>query len=401
MTAPCATVAEAALHGVRVLALEQAAAGPFATHLLADMGAEVIKVERPGGDVIRGWDSVVDGLSTGFVWLNRNKKSVVVDASLPRGREVLRRLAAESDAVVSNLGPGVAGRLGVDYEDLAPEHPELIYCNVSGFGVTGPWRERKAYDLLMQAETGILATTGYPDAPAKVGVPIADLAAGLYAALGVLLALRQRERTGRGQLVDISMFEAMLEWLGYFPHHCWHGREVPGRVGMRHHFIVPYGPYRAGDGRYVVLAVASAEDWRRFCDVLERPDLVRDPLFAEIEDRLTNRVALEELVEEELGRRDAADWMKRLEEAGLQSGSVRSIPEVLAHPQVEARGAVRMVASPVGEIPTIESPLRLSESPVAAGSIPGLGEHTDAVLGALGYDDSELASLRREGAIQG
>jgi crotonobetainyl-CoA:carnitine CoA-transferase CaiB-like acyl-CoA transferase len=384
-----------------VLALEQAAAGPFATHLLADMGAEVIKVERPGGDVIRGWDSVVDGLSTGFVWLNRNKKSVVVDASLPRGREVLRRLAAESDAVVSNLGPGVAGRLGVDYETLAPEHPELIYCNVSGFGVTGPWRERKAYDLLMQAETGILATTGYPDAPAKVGVPIADLAAGLYAALGVLLALRQRERTGRGQLVDISMFEAMLEWLGYFPHHCWHGREVPGRAGMRHHFIVPYGPYRAGDGRHVVLAVASAEDWRRFCDVLERPDLVHDPHFAEIEDRLTNRAALEELVEEELGRRDAADWMKRLDEAGLQSGSVRSIPEVLAHPQVEARGAVRTVASPVGDIPTIESPLRLSESPVAPGAIPGLGEHTDAVLGALGYDDSELASLRREGAIQG
>jgi crotonobetainyl-CoA:carnitine CoA-transferase CaiB-like acyl-CoA transferase len=394
-------VTEGALAGVRVLGLEQAAAGPFATHLLADMGAEVIKVERPGGDVIRGWDSVVDGLSTGFVWLNRNKKSVVVDASLPQGREVLRRLAAASDAVVSNLGPGVADRLGVGYEELAAEHPELVYCNVSGFGASGPWRDRKAYDLLMQAETGILATTGYPDAPAKVGVPIADLAAGLYAALGVVLALRERDRTGRGQLVDISMFEAMLEWLGYFPHHCWHGREAPSRVGMRHHSIVPYGPYRAGDGRYVVLAVASAEDWRRFCEVLERPDLVDDPRFAGIEDRRANRAELEELVERELGRRDSVEWMTRLDAVGLQSGSVRSIPEVLEHPQVEARGAVRSVPSPVGEIPTIESPLRLSESGVATGAIPGLGEHTDAVLAELGFDDSELASLRREGAIAG
>src|SRR5579884_255827 len=252
------SVAEPVLSGVTVLAFEQAAAGPFATHILADMGAEVIKIERPGsGDVVRGWDRAVGGLSSGYVWLSRRKRSVTVDAKHPDGRAVLRRLADRADVFLTNFAPGVADGLGLGYEELERSNPRLIYCALTGYGLSGPYRDAKAYDLLIQGEAGLLATTGYPDAPAKVGISISDIAAGMYAALGIVLALYQRDRTGRGQLVDISMFDSILSWLGYFPHHYWHQGEEAGRAGMRHHYIVPYGPYLARDGRYVNVAVAS------------------------------------------------------------------------------------------------------------------------------------------------
>lgn len=391
-----------ALRGVRVLAFEQAAAGPFGTHLLADMGAEVIKVERPGrGDVIRGWDAAVRGLSSGYVWLNRAKRSIAVDVKTPSGRAILRRLALQSDVFLSNFGPGVPDRLGLGYDELSREHPRLIYCVVSGYGLSGPYRDQKAYDLLIQGESGLIATTGYPDAPAKVSLAISDIAAGMYAALGIVLALYQRDRTGRGQLLDVSMFEAMLEWLGYFPHHYWHLGVEPERVGMRHHYVVPYGPYLARDGKYVNVAVASQEHWQVFCrEVLERPDLLDDPRFATNVARQANRAVLERLIEQLFLERDSEAWFARLERADLPYGRVRGIAEVLAHPQVAARRLVREIDSPVGRIPTIESALRLSDSPVAEGPLPTLGGDTEAVLLEAGYTRQEIEAFRREGAIE-
>jgi crotonobetainyl-CoA:carnitine CoA-transferase CaiB-like acyl-CoA transferase len=392
---------EPALSRIRILAFELAAAGPFATHLLADMGAEVIKIERPGtGDTIRAWDSAVHGLSSGFVWLNRRKRSVAIDVSTPAGQEVMCRLAARSDVFLTNFGPGVAERMGLGYEELSRINPRLVYCALTGYGLDGPYREEKAFDLLIQGEAGIITSTGYPDAPAKVSVPISDLTAGMYAALGIMIALYQRERTGRGQLIDVSMFESVLSWLGYFPQHYWHQGEEPERVGMRHHFMVPYGPYLAKDGKYVNVACATGRNWEVFCEqVIERPELLADPRFASTTLRRTHRVDLERIVEEEFRTRNAADWLGRLRAARVPCGEVRGMAEVLAHPQVAARRLIRVIDSPVGPLPTIEAAFRLSDSPVATGPLPDLGGDTDAVLRDVGYSDEELAELRSAGVI--
>jgi itaconate CoA-transferase len=392
---------EPALSRIRILAFELAAAGPFATHLLADMGAEVIKIERPGaGDTIRTWDSAVRGLSSGFVWLNRRKRSVTVDVSTPAGREIMCRLAARSDVFLTNFGPGVAERLGLGYDELSRLNPRLVYCALTGYGLDGPYRDEKAFDLLIQGEAGIITSTGYPDAPAKVSVPISDLTAGMYAALGIMIALYQRERTGRGQLVDVSMFESVLSWLGYFPQHYWHQGEEPERVGMRHHFMVPYGPYLAKDGKYVNVACASGRNWEVFCErVIERPDLLADPRFASTTLRRTHRAVLEPIVEEVFRTRDAGDWLGRLRAARVPCGEVRGMAEVLAHPQVAARRLIRVIDSPVGPLPTIEAAFRLSDSPVATGPLPDLGGDTDAVLRDIGYSDEQLAELRNAGVI--
>src|SRR6059036_3403679 len=251
-----------ALSGIRVLALEVSVAGPHCTKILSDMGAEVIKIEKPGtGDLIRTWDSAVRGLSSGYVWLNGNKRSFTIYIKKTAGLEAVRRLAERVDVVLENFAPGVAARMGLGAAELCARNPRLIYCSVSGYGHDGPYRDVKAYDLLIQGKAGIIATTGYPDKPAKVGVPITDLASSMYALAGILMALYQRERTGRGQVIDVSMFESAVSWLAYFPHHYWHRGEEPERVGMRHHYISPYGPYLAADGVYVSLAGSTAHDW--------------------------------------------------------------------------------------------------------------------------------------------
>ncbi len=390
-----------ALAGVRVVAFELAAAGPFCSHLLAEMGAEVIKIERPGsGDVIREWDTAVRGLSSGYVWLSPGKRSVTLDVKKPEGRVILRRLAEGADVFLQNFAPGVAEGLGVGYADLAAANPRLVYCALSGYGQDGPYRDVKAFDLLIQGEAGILATTGYPDAPAKVGVPLADIAAGMYAALGIVLALYQREHTGRGQMVDVAMFEAILSWLGYFPHHYWHQGEEPERVGMRHHYVTPYGPYLAGDGQYVNLVVASTRDWETFCrQVIERPDLLDDPRFATVPARRAHRADLERTIEAIIASADHTHWLERLRAAGLPHGEVRGMAQVLAHPQVAARRMIREVDSPVGRVPVVGSALRLSDSPAQHGRIPALGEDTAAVLADLGYDAAAIARLRADGVI--
>jgi itaconate CoA-transferase len=390
-----------ALDGVKILAFEQVLSGPFATCLLADMGAQVIKVERPGvGDVIRSWDSVVKGLSSGYVWLNRNKRSLTVDVKNPKGRDILHQLTKRSDIFFENYAPGVAGRLGLGYEKLKDLNSRLIYCSLSGYGQDGPYRDVKAYDLLIQGEGGIIATTGYPDKPARAGIAIADIASGMYAAIGILLALYQREKSGEGQLIDVSMLDSIVSWLGYFPHHYWHAGEEPGRVGMRHHYVCPYGPYMAGDGEYVNLAVASAADWDVFCRVVvQKPELLTDARFATVQDRRKNRAVLEESIETIFLERDHKHWLQRLKEAQLPHGIVRGIAQVLAHPQVAARKLLREADSPVGNVPVIANPLKMSTSEARYERIPDLGEDTDAVLREAGYNESAIADLRREKVI--
>jgi itaconate CoA-transferase len=390
-----------ALSGVRVLAMEVSLAGPHCSRILADMGADVIKVEKPGtGDLIRHWDSVVKGLSSGFVWVNGNKRSFTVDMKKKEGVEIVRRLAGTVDVVIENFAAGAAARLGLGADDLCALNPRLIYCSLSGYGQDGPYRDVKAYDLLIQGESGIMAMTGYPDKPAKVGVPIIDLSSSLYATIGILLALYQREKTGRGQTIDISMFESALAWLGYSPHHYWHAGEEPPRTGMRHQYVTPYGPYLAGDGVYVNLAVATAQDWDVFCkQVIDRPDLLEDARFKSTEVRTKNRGVLEELIEQIFQTQPHDVWLERLKKARLPNGLVRGMAEVLAHPQVIARRMIREMESPVGPVPVMGSPLRLSESPVQFGSIPALGADTEPILRELGYADADIERLRRENVI--
>ena len=390
-----------ALDGVKILAFEQVLSGPFATCLLADMGAEVIKLERPGaGDVIRSWDSVVKGLSSGYVWLNRNKRSLTVDVKKEKGREILRELSKKCDIFFENYAPGVTRRLGLGYDKLSEINARLIYCSLSGYGQDGPYRDVKAYDLLIQGEGGIIATTGYPDKPARAGIAIADIASGMYAAIGILLALYQREKTGQGQFIDVSMLDSIVSWLGYFPHHYWHAGEEPARVGMRHHYVTPYGPYLAGDGEYVNLAVASVSDWEIFCKkVIEKPELLEDSRFATVEGRRKNRGLLEETIENIFLQKDHKHWLEQLKKAELPHGIVRGIAQVLAHPQVVARKLIREAESPVGKVPVVANALKMSSSEARYDRIPGLGEDNDTILRALGYDAKAIETLRWEKVI--
>ncbi|MEP6691096.1 MAG: CaiB/BaiF CoA-transferase family protein [Gemmatimonadaceae bacterium] len=376
------------LSGVRVVALEQAVSAPFCSRQLADLGADVIKVERPdGGDLAREYDGVLNGLSAYFAWLNRGKRSIVLDLKQPHDRELCGRLLEDADVFVHNLAPGAIERLELGYDRLAARHPRLIWCGISGYGPDGPYRDKRAYDMLVQAESGVVSITGSAEVPAKVGVSIADIAAGLYGYSSILAALYQRERTGTGERIEISMLECLTEWM--MPAlSVWQGTGVvPGRAGMRHNMIVPYGAYACADGA-VMLAVQSDREWRRFCaQVLRAPEMAGDERFASNRDRLRNRVPLEGIIENRFRAHARAEVLAWLEEAGIPTGAVNDVPAVAAHPQLAARRRWTTVASPRGDIPALVPPHNLQHAPPRMGAVPALGEHSAAIIAELGGEE--------------
>jgi len=385
------------LGNIRILAMEHGLAGPLCTQLLADLGAEVVKIERPGsGDVTRGWDTAAQGLASGFVWVNRGKRSVALDLKTPAARDALERLIARSDVFLQNFAVGVAERLGLDEPSVRALRPDIVYTDISGYGLDGPYARRSAYDLVVQGEVGLIAMNGTPDHPARIAVPVCDIGSGTYAAIATLSALVRRAATGEGARVSVSLFDTMLDWLGYYPHFWWHRREAPERTGMRHPLFCPYGPHPAKGGRLFSLAVLSPEHWRDFClDVIERPDLHQDERYATMEGRAAHRGELEPELDRVFATREAEDWVERLERAGIPAGRVNEFPEVMAHPQLAHNRLVAEVGSPVGTIPTIGNPFVVGGDRPELGAVPALGEHTEEVLRELGLADEEIGALVR------
>lgn len=373
------------LEGVRVVALEQAVAAPFCSRQLADMGADVIKVERPdGGDFARGYDNDVKGLSAYFVWLNRGKRSIILDLKQARDREVFAQLVARADVFVHNLAPGAVERLGFGYEQLRPTHPRLIWCRISGYGPDGPYRDKKAYDMLVQFESGVVSLTGTPEFPAKVGISIADIASGFYCYSSVLAALLKRAQTGEGDCVDISMFECLTEWM-MPPLYVWKGTGmVPARAGVRHNMIVPYGAYTCQDGS-VIFSIQNEREWKRLCEeVLELPHLADDARYASNTDRLRHRVELETAIEARFHEWTCAQVLERLDRADIANGCLNDVPAVANHPQLAARERWVEIDSPAGPLPALLPPHNLLGAPPRMGRVPALGEHTQEILSELG-----------------
>ncbi|HSB73470.1 MAG TPA: CaiB/BaiF CoA-transferase family protein [Candidatus Methylomirabilis sp.] len=389
------------LDGITVLALEHAVSAPFATRHLADLGARVIKVERPeGGDFARGYDETVRGLSSYFVWINRSKESLTLNLKHPRAKEIIARLLGRADVFVQNLAPGATGRLGLQWEELLARHPRLIVCDISGYGDSGPYRDRKAYDLLIQSEAGFLSVSGTADTPCKAGISIADIAAGTYAYSGILGALYQRERTGKGMRIEVSMLEALGEWMGFPLYYAHYGGAAPSRTGASHATIYPYGPFRAGDGKSVMLGVQNEREWAEFCDVvLGCPEMARDPRFDSNSRRVANREALVRGIDKVFSGLTAEEIVRRLDAAQIANARMNDMEAVWNHPQLAARGRWRKVSTPAGTVSALLPPATLSTCEARLGGVPALGEHTDAVLAELGFSLEEIAALRAESAV--
>jgi crotonobetainyl-CoA:carnitine CoA-transferase CaiB-like acyl-CoA transferase len=368
------------LEGITVVALEQAVAAPFATRQLADLGARVVKVERAAGDFARGYDETVKGMSSYFAWLNRGKESVVLDIKDAQDRALLDRLLARADVFVQNLAPGAVARLGLDGETLRARHPRLITCSISGYGPEGPYRTKKAYDLLVQCEAGLVSVTGTPEAPAKAGISVADVAAGMYAYTGVLTALYERERTGAGTSFDVAMLDALGEWTSQPYLYAYYGGTPPPRTGARHASISPYGPFRAGDGGQVFIGVQNEREWAVLCsEVIGRPDLVQDPRFLRNSARVENDAALRVLIEDSLRTMTAEQVAARLDEVGIANARLRTMHEFADHPQLAARNRWREVGSPVGPVRSLLPPVTVAGREAAMGPVPELGQHTAAI----------------------
>jgi itaconate CoA-transferase len=389
------------LEGITVVTLEHAIAAPYCTRQLADLGARVIKVERPEvGDFARGYDTRARGLSSHFVWTNRSKESLTLDIKHPRAGEVLARVLETADVLVQNLAPGAAARLGLSHAALAPRYPRLIVCGISGYGVDGPYRDKKAYDLLIQAESGFLSITGSSDAPAKAGCSIADISAGMYAYSSVLAALIARGRSGEGCRIEISMLDTMAEWMGFPLYYTLDGAEPPPRSGAAHATIFPYGPFRTGDGRSVMLGIQNDREWQAFCaQVLGEPSLAGDVRFATNSARTNEREALSETIETAFATLTAEQVIERLDGAQIASARVNTMAEVWAHPQLAARDRWSTIDGPTGPLPAMLPPGAPMPFEPRMGPVPALGEHTDAILRELGFDAAAIETLHGEGVI--
>ena len=389
------------LDGITVVTLEHAIAAPFCTRQLADLGARVIKIERPGvGDFARAYDDRVKGMSSHFVWVNRSKESLSLDVKHPEATVILDRLLAKADVLVQNLAPGAAARLGLSFEALSSRFPGLIVCDISGYGADGPYRDKKAYDLLIQSESGFLSVTGTEDTPAKSGASIADIAAGMYAYTNILAALIQRGRTGKGCRIDVSMLESMTEWMSFPLYYAYEGAPPPVRAGAAHATIYPYGPFPAGDGKIVMLGLQNEREWVLFCEkVLLQPTLAADTRFDSSSKRSSARKALYEIICSSFASLTAEQIIERLDDAPIACARLNDMHELWDHAQLRARERWASVASPVGEVRAPLPPGVSSAWDARMDAIPALGEHTRAILTELGYAADAVDTLATEKAI--
>jgi len=389
------------LDGITVVSLEHAIAAPFCTRQLADMGARVIKVERPGvGDFARKYDERTRGMASHFVWTNRSKESLTLDLKHEDAGPILNELLAEADVLVQNLAPGAAARMGLSFEALHARFPKLIVCDISGYGVGGPYETKKAYDLLIQSESGFISVTGSPDAPAKAGCSIADIAAGSYAYSSILNALLLRHKTGLGSHLDVSMLESMVEWMSFPMYYTFEGQQPPPRAGAAHATIYPYGPFPVGDGSNVMLGLQNEREWQVFCEkVLGQPELAKDPRYDSTSKRVANREGLRGLIEGAFSKMTIDEVAQALEDAQIANARVNEMKDVWSHPQLQARGRWTEVGSPVGMLPALIPPATSSAFDARMDPIPAIGEHTKAILKSLGVSEATVAKLEADKAI--
>ncbi len=389
------------LSGITVVALEQAVAAPFASRQLADLGARVVKVERPGvGDFARHYDTSVKGLASYFVWLNRGKESLCLDLKDAAAADILDRLLTGADVFIHNLAPGAVDRLQLGKAVVRDRYPRLITCAISGYGTSGPYRERRAYDLLIQADAGLMSLTGTEDSPSRAGISVADIAAGMYAFSGILTALIARGQTGDGQWMEVSLLESLGEWMSYAAYFTKYGGTAPRRTGSSHPTIAPYGPFASSEGERIYLSVQNQREWVRFCTVvLEQTELISHPRFDTNAKRVENRAELQELVESAIARHSMAELVRRLDAAPLGWANLNSVHGFNAHPQLAARRRWREVSSPVGPLSLLIPPVTMEGLTPVMGEIPSLGQHTDVVLSRLGFDRDRIDELRRRGAV--
>jgi itaconate CoA-transferase len=389
------------LNGITVVAVEQAVAAPFATRQLADLGARVIKIERPEvGDFARGYDETVKGMSSHFVWLNRSKESITLNLKHSRAAPILERLLERADVVIQNLAPGAARRLGLGAESLLPKYPRLIVCDVSGYGDNGPYASKKAYDLLAQAEAGVLSVTGTADTPSKVGISIGDIATGMYAYSGILTALYQREKSGKGTRIEVSLFEALTEWMGYPLYYTHFGGSAPARSGPDHATIVPYGRYQTGDGKSIMLGLQNEREWEVFCEkVLRVPELAQDPRYGSNSKRAANRCEINALIGKVFATLTSEELIERLDASGIANAHMNTPDEVWDHLQLKARNRWREIGSPVGPLATLLPPVTMADFEARLDRVPALGEHTERILKEFGYDSENIAELHKAGVV--
>ena len=388
------------LEGITVVSLEQAVAAPFASRQLADLGARVIKIERPGvGDFARDYDQSVKGQSAYFVWLNRSKESLTLDVKHPQAQEILKRLIGGADIFIQNLAPGAAKRLGLGADELLAKHPRLIVCDISGYGDAGPYAKKKAYDLLVQSEAGVLSLTGTAETPAKVGISITDIGTGLHAYAAILGALYQREKTGKGTRIDVTMFETMAEWMGHPLYYTHFSGKAPRRSGPDHATIVPYGRFRAKDGE-VMFGIQNEREWANFCDkVLGQPALAVDPRYDNNTKRTAARAEVVALIEKVFSTWTAAEVVAKLDAADIANARLNTPEEVWNHPQLVARNRWREVQTPAGAIPALLPAASYAGVEPRMDPVPAVGEHTDAILAGLGYSGAEIAALKAAAAV--